>query len=156
MIKLTDILNEIKINQPGKIENDKDLFNFLKGNIRKFAEHELTSRDDVYSIVINEFIESPPNIFTDDELNEIEDNTWEELDNTLKTKLKPYLIDILVNIGLTFFQYDDNTNKITSAVSWDTEIGLIYSYSDEADPGSYTWDEDEFLGKKFYSLSFDI
>jgi hypothetical protein len=152
MQKLAGI-KEISINKPGvaqKFNSNRDLYEFLNRHIKAFAERELNRRRIGYQI-ISDFIDQIEDTdeFTEIEIDELSKvDTINELPQKLQLKVKDRLVDMLVKVGLEY--YDDE-------ITWNLpELGLIYSNTGESDPGSYEWDEEKFKNREFYSLSFDI
>lgn len=137
-------LKEIKINKPGG--KNRTLYFFLNNNIKDFAKHELERNPNALLQVVADAIDE-----------EIDDNTeFSGLDPNIQQQL----IDYLVEAGLEYhgeWESEEDDEEMVYGVTWNVDdFGLVYNWTDEAEPGSYDWSEVEFKGRKFYSLSYDI
>ena len=140
-------LKEIKIAEPelGLFKNNDSLYKFLNKNIRDFAKNELKRNPNALLQVVAEAIDE-----------EIDDNTeFSDLDPNIQQQL----IDYLVEAGLEYYGKweSEEDDEEVYGVSWNVnDLGLDYNWTDKADPGSYNWDDIDFKGRKFYSLSYNI
>lgn len=140
-------LKEVKISKPGPalFKNNNSLYDFLNKNIKDFAKNELERNytDNLLQLaaeVINE---------------EIDYNTeFSDLDFDTQQRL----INYLVEVGLKYYgEWDPEDSNGIYGILWNIDnVDLIYNWTDKVDPGSYNWDDTEFKGRKFYSLSYDI
>jgi hypothetical protein len=159
MIKLTQLFNEIKVNQPTlNITSNSQLYKILDSNIKKFAEEELNDDSTLLGHTFNLYFDNydwdndPDNLGGEDYPHNAEFKDMPQ-------HIQQGLINYLVEVGLEFYGEwnSEQDNDDAYGISWNLpDLGLVYNWTDEADPGSYNWDETKFKGYKFYTQHFNI
>lgn len=123
--------------------NNQELYNYFNFFIREFAEHTISSSVYYYipmeEIGINDEGEQ-------DDYRSIKYENW-------PLPIKKLAIEWLINKGLI---WKGKGNEEDAFISWNFEVGVIYNITNESDPGSFDWMEDEFKGVKYYELHFNI
>jgi len=136
-------LKEVKISLEKNFKNNEMLFQFLNANIEKFAKDQLEHNQGLTQTVLEHM-----------DIDEDDNTEFSDLD----TNTQQDLINYLVDKGLEYYgewQSEDDDDEVYG-VGWNMEFGLVYNWTDEADPGSYNWDEEEFKGREFYSMGYNI
>ena len=136
-------LKEVKILFKKNFRNNETLFQFLEANIEGFAKDQLEYHQSLTQTVLDYMN------YQDHDHN----TTFSDLDVNTQQDLISYLVDK----GLEYYGewQSENDDDEFYGIGWNIEIGLVYNWTDKADPGSYNWDEKEFKGREFYSMSYN-
>ena len=156
--EIRKVLNEISITSPGKITSNSQLYRVLNSNIRQFAKQELETESSLLthtfdSAFSNYDWDNDPENFGD------EDYTYNTEFDDMPQHIQQFLINYLAEAGLIFDGEwkSEEDEKYGYGISWNlTDLGIVYNWTDEADPGSYSWGENSFRGYKFYELHYNI